>query len=175
MKRSFSALTPAALVAMAFPVLFLLVPDGLPFVYAVCGGGAGTATNPTVQFCRSCADNDPLENDSITVSSCSVSGSYNYCALTGQVTLSIATIDACDVEWTATAAIKEVSVRAIRPLHSAGRLRTRPYPIRFTAMVMVKSSLSNSRGKQTVSVLRQMEIHECLAVPPRVTARGDGE
>jgi len=101
MKRSFSALTPAALVAMAFPVLFLLVPDGLPFVYAVCGGGAGTATNPTVQFCRSCADNDPLENDSITVSSCSVSGSYNYCALTGQVTLSIATIDACDVEWTA--------------------------------------------------------------------------
>jgi hypothetical protein len=33
------ALTPCSLVLIAFPAAFLFMPEGIPFIYAACGGG----------------------------------------------------------------------------------------------------------------------------------------
>jgi hypothetical protein len=52
------ALTPCSLVLIAFPAAFLFMPEGLPFVYAGCGGGLSSCVTNMQGTNDSCAFNN---------------------------------------------------------------------------------------------------------------------
>ncbi|MGH2625088.1 MAG: hypothetical protein ACRDHY_00375, partial [Anaerolineales bacterium] len=99
MNKLRNAVTPAVLIAAAFPLLFVLAPDGIPFAYAACGGPRnGTITNSAITVCRSCWPNQG-SGDYIQIHSCSLTPTTGSCRLTASVTLSIETSDTCETEW----------------------------------------------------------------------------
>jgi len=98
MKGSSFAVTPALLICAAFPILFLLAPDGIPCVYAVCGDPqSGTAQNLAVMQCRTCSPTDMQNEEYINVRNCSISRGSAFCEIVANVEVKI--IGACDVLW----------------------------------------------------------------------------
>lgn len=97
MKQPTFPVTPALLVCAAFPLLFLLAPDGIPCVHAGCGAAAtGTVTNLGVITCRGCsAVLDSGEN--IGLQNCSVSKTIGKCEITAS--LDVVIQGQCDVVW----------------------------------------------------------------------------
>jgi hypothetical protein len=100
MKSRLNVVTPSLLVAAAFPFFFLAAPDGIPFVYAGCTDNPVPVgvTNLAVNYCVGCSANTG-SNDSISLSSCSLTSSSTKCDMYAHVTISITTSDACDAEW----------------------------------------------------------------------------
>jgi hypothetical protein len=97
MKDSSFPTTPALLICAAFPILFLLAPDGIPCVYAVCGDPAvGTVSNLGVNQCRGCSADD-AQDENINVTNCSVSKATGQCEITASVDVRIK--GQCDVLW----------------------------------------------------------------------------
>ncbi len=117
MNRFFGSLTPCLLVAFASPLLFVLAPDGMPFVYAVCVTTpvTGTVNGLTVDVCRGCSATFPSV-DSISVSSCYASKTFNKCEITGSLVLTItednSPADGCNVTWFSDCVVPNVSVDA---------------------------------------------------------------
>src|SRR5262245_30593172 len=96
MKQPWLPITPAVLVCAAFPVLFVLAPDGLPVVYAGCVGAPvnGTVTGLTMLDCRNCSSPG---TEGISVSNCSITKTVGKCEINASVTVSITT--GCDALW----------------------------------------------------------------------------
>jgi hypothetical protein len=91
--------TPIRLVLIAFPVLFVLAPDGIPHALAVCPSIAGTAHGAQAG-CTTCTETSSNPQEKIT---CSVTESSLFCRITGTVTYSILISpypgNACDTLW----------------------------------------------------------------------------
>ncbi len=97
MKESTFPVTPALLVCAAFPILFLLAPDGIPCVNAGCGAAANASViNLGVPQCRVCSANLG-SSEEITVQSCSVSKTTGKCEITASVAVRIKGL--CSVGW----------------------------------------------------------------------------
>jgi hypothetical protein len=94
-----NAVSPAVLVLVAFPVLFILAPDGIPFAHG-CGSQAtaGTITNFGYSGPRPCSSEG---GDSIFLDSMSATREYSYCRIyvSGWVTINTNDEDGCDVYW----------------------------------------------------------------------------
>src|SRR6266540_4016814 len=105
MKDSLSVVTPCLLVAVAFPFLFLLAPDGIPVVFAACGPNAvnGTVQNLTVNTCGVCTLTY-AQGDQIQINSCSVSKHATKCEIYANLSVTItvdtsSTPNGCDALW----------------------------------------------------------------------------
>jgi hypothetical protein len=97
MKSRWNVVTPSLLICAAFPILFLLAPDGIPCVYAGCGAAAdGSVTELGVTQCRGCSAND-AQDENIALQNCSVSKTLSKCEITATVDVSIK--GQCSVGW----------------------------------------------------------------------------
>lgn len=54
-------LTPVRVVALALPIVWLVLPDGIPFVYASCGTAASCTITSTTSSGASCGTGTPQE------------------------------------------------------------------------------------------------------------------
>jgi len=97
LKAHVNPVTPAALVLAAFPLIFALAPDGIPFVWAGCGGPAtGTVTGLEIQICESCVELGG-SGEEIHVTSCSLYKSASTCQI--KATMYITITGNCDALW----------------------------------------------------------------------------
>jgi len=100
MKGFSGKLTPCAIVALFSPILFVVAPDGMPFVHAVCESTSGTVTNTGIPIQRGCS---PLTGSVDQVSAVSATQTTNeyICEMTLSVTFTIFTSDGCTVNFAA--------------------------------------------------------------------------
>jgi hypothetical protein len=99
MKGPTIVLTPALLVCVALPVLFLLAPDGIPCVYAGCAARSGTAMSPTILNVHTCQPNPGSTEKIPPPTNCSYTRSTSYCETYASLDVEIIGTTSCDVVW----------------------------------------------------------------------------
>ena len=87
-------LTPCGVVLLGFPLLFLLFPDGIPYVAADCGDPYTLGVVSTDISCTTCA----TEQGAIVVQDCTLTPTSNKCEYKVDATVDIG-IDGCELIW----------------------------------------------------------------------------
>jgi hypothetical protein len=92
-----SWVTPCYLVLLVVPIAFLCMPDGIPFVFAGCGGWSNSAAGVNVQTSPCSYSNVAV----VSVSSYSTDTSAGFCELSATATYIVYNCTACQCEFTA--------------------------------------------------------------------------